>query len=370
MQDIEANFNEIEPLLLAAIRQEGIISFARFMEIALYYPEKGYYERTVNPIGSKGDFITNVSVGSLFGEMLAFQFLSWHDASTNQDMNILEAGAHDGQLASDIIGCLERGDRSKCHYFIMEPSSLREKVQKKTIASVVCPVKWIANWDNMDSGSFSGMIFSNELLDAFPVHRLRWNAAQRHWLEWGVTVVNEQLHWVPMPKSSAYAELLLLKVLDRNNIPTRELLDVLPDGYTLDISPEAVEWWQKAARTLKNGYLVALDYGFDDVFSADRIHGSLRAYYRHQSTLDVFERPGLQDLTASVMFPSIISAGEQAGLRTLIFEPQSRYFSRLLQVMACKNGEKWLEKHSRQIKTLIDPNHFGRAFRILVQKRD
>jgi SAM-dependent MidA family methyltransferase len=163
----------------------GTISFARFMELALYCPETGYYETEKNKIGRGGDFITSVSVGNLFGELLAFQFSEWLEElriqnlklkTQNSKLRIVEAGAHDGKLAADILNWLEKNRPqlfSQIDYCILEPSARRQEWQKQMLKKFAGKVFWFADFENLKPETQklkpSGIIFSNELLDAFPI---------------------------------------------------------------------------------------------------------------------------------------------------------------------------------------------------------
>jgi SAM-dependent MidA family methyltransferase len=194
-----------------AIREEiyksGVISFARFMELTLYCPETGYYETKKDIIGPRGDFITSVSA-ALFGELLAFQFASWLEewpiagpgcangfAGAGCRLAMVEAGAHGGQLAKDILSWLQANRPrlfEQIEYVMVEPSARRREWQQETLTELSSKVRWVSQLSELkNQESISGLIFSNELLDAFPVHRYGWDAAKREWFEWGVALAGE-----------------------------------------------------------------------------------------------------------------------------------------------------------------------------------
>ena len=352
------------------IRKSGSISFARFMELALYCPETGYYEKKKDNVGRHGDFITSVSVGSLFGELLAFQFAGWLDEFKldGQKLKIIEAGAHDGKLAADILGWLQtrRPDLfSKLEYHLVEPSPHRQEWQRETLKAFASQVHWHARLDGLQAQNqeLHGVFFSNELLDALPVHRLGWDATRKEWFEWGVALNGGHFAWsrkagITLPSS----------ILD---LPS-PLLEVLPDNYTVEISPAAENWWRAASGILTRGKLLAIDYGFtaDEIFSPGRTRGTLRAYSRHHVSDDLLAHPGEQDLTAHVNFSAIQKAGEAAGWRTDLFCTQPQFLIRILSEAQKKNSlGNWDAKRTRQFQTLTHPEHLGRAFRILVQSR-
>ena len=240
--------NPVESVIRQEILAAGNISFARFMEIALYCPKIGYYERSPAPVGRRGDFYTSVSVGPLFGELLACQFADWLSQWGSGPVSIVEAGAHDGQLAFDILTALRRDHPGfSLQYGIIEPSGIRRDWQRAKLDLFAGQVTWFASLEEMPE--VSGILFSNELLDAMPVHVLRWRGGQ--WLEEKVSIADDHLAW---------REMVLEHDLGQPVVPA-ELAPFLPDGFQIEVSPAARSWWEMAARKLRAGSLVTFDYG-------------------------------------------------------------------------------------------------------------
>ncbi|MBC8000954.1 MAG: SAM-dependent methyltransferase, partial [Opitutaceae bacterium] len=155
--------NSVAALISSEISRSGPVSFARFMQLALYSPE-GYYERR-RIVGRQGDFYTSVSVGSLFGELLAFQFGEWMTAAAGCDGQIVESGAHDGRLADDMLTGLARSHPMvfrAMEYWIIEPSPERQAWQEETLGAHLGRVKWWRDWTDVPSSGVHGIIFSNE----------------------------------------------------------------------------------------------------------------------------------------------------------------------------------------------------------------
>jgi SAM-dependent MidA family methyltransferase len=373
----------------------GILSFARFMELALYCPVYGYYETKKDNLGRRGDFYTNVSVGELFGQLLAFQFAEWLEEikTLNPQLstfNLIEAGAHDGQLAKDILTWLQ-SNRPKLfeqiQYTIIEPSARRQEWQKEKLAEFIPHVRWFTDIEDLKlktrNPKLSGIIFSNELLDAMPVRRFGWDAAKKEWFEWGVAVDGGKFVWAKLQKPEAgpsSAVALLRRVESQKPELPAELEAVLPDGYIIETSPTAQNWWREAAGILARGRLITIDYGFtdDEMFSPSRTHGTLRAYFRHHASDDILANVGQQDLTAHVNFSAIQTAGESAGLTTESFLTQPQFLTRILkktprgksfgELVPPKSDEGgWTSAQARQFQTLTHLEHLGRAFRVLVQ---
>lgn len=363
----------------AEIQQSGAISFARFMELALYCPETGYYETKKDTVGQAGDFITSVSTGCLFGELLAFQFAEWLQEFkvSNLKFQIVEAGAHDGKLARDILGWLQthRAELlAEIEYVILEPSERRQAWQQETLKSFPS-VRWFTSFDNLklntQNSKLQGVLFGNELLDAFPVRRFGWDAKEKSWFEWGVTLTCDKFTWTRMSNSLAPSDGERVLPSSIRHLPS-SLLEVLPDGYVIEDSPAAENWWREAAGILARGKLLAIDYGFgfDEQFSPNRTGGTLRAYHRHHVSDDLLAQPGEQDLTAHVDFSAIQQAGEAAGLQTDQFCTQPQFLTSVLQKAVTDKSFAALDaKQVRQFQTLTHPDHLGRAFRVLVQTR-
>ncbi len=352
------------------IRQSGAISFARFMELALYCPETGYYERNQDNVGRTGDFITSVSTGELFGQLLAYQFGGWLEnlkqfKIQTEKLKIVEAGAHDGKLAADVLLWLNENRPelfSEIEYVILEPSAKRQQWQQEKLKAFT-NIRWVGQPSAISNQPLVGIIFSNELLDAFSVYRFGWNAKEKKWFEHGVTLDGEKFIWTRLPPPTLPSSIL--------NLPS-SLLEVLPDGYAIESSPAAESWWRDAAKNLSHGKLLAIDYGFtaEEQFSPARVNGTLRAYHRHRVTDDLLAHPGDHDLTAHVNFSAIQNCGEAAGLKTETYATQPQFLTRILgAAVKQKYFTPLTPKQIRQFQTLTHPDHLGRAFKVLVQSR-
>jgi SAM-dependent MidA family methyltransferase len=356
------------------IETHGSIPFARFMELALFCPVCGYYEAEKDRIGKRGDFYTSVSVGNLFGELLAFQFAEWLQELRSADcrVRIVEAGAHDAQLARDILDWMQRQRPrlfGELEYCIIEPSARRQQWQAETLRSFAGKTRWISQWSDCKRGpQFThvvGIIFSNELLDAMPVHRYAWDAGEKTWFEWGVTVRQGNFVWQRMPPADDCPSFV-------SGLP-QELLDVLPDGFVLEHSPAAETWWREAAEHLRAGKLLALDYGLttEEFLAPERSRGTARAYLRHHAVGNLLANPGEQDITAHVNFSAVQSTGELAGLSTIGFMSQAKFLTGIVERVLREPNQfgDWNAARSRQFQTLTHPDHLGHAFRVLIQSR-
>jgi SAM-dependent MidA family methyltransferase len=361
--------NALSEIIRAETAVTGVLPFARFMELALYCPVHGYYETQKDNVGRGGDFITSVSTGALFGQLLAFQFAGWLDElrMANRELQIVETGAHDGKLAADILNWLQLNRPElfeQLEYHILEPSARRQEWQRETLKQFASHVRWLSQFNASAIQRFNGIIFSNELLDAMPVHRYGWDAKNKKWFEWGVTVDGGKFVWskIQTPELNLPSSIF--------HLPS-SLLEVLPDGYTVETSFAAENWWRKAAGILERGKLLTIDYGFtaDEMFLPTRTNGTLRGYFRHHPADDILANVGEQDLTAHVNFSVIQKVGEAAGLKTEMFSTQTKFLTQILANLSKEKSFELSASRTRQFQTLTHPEHLGRAFRVLVQSR-
>lgn len=395
---------ELAKKIAAEIQRRGAISFARFMELALYCPVYGYYEKEEDNIGRGGDFFTSVSVGSLFGHLLACQFLEWfgqaktgpqcqlsdgpchtegqsgpRENRSAHHCHLIEAGAHQGRLARDVLEFFKThhpGLLPRLHYWIIEPSELRRKFQVRELADFGELVRWCDDLSALNLAAAllapetQAVLFCNELLDAFPVHRLGWDARARTWFEWGVDWKQGRFVCDRMDPDRLQVE----KWIAESRLPVAELGAALPDGFTIEVCPAASAWWSAAAGLLPpNGKLLAIDYGAEasQLLAPERPQGTLRAYRAHRHSPDPLDSPGEQDLTAHVNFTALQEAGIAAGMRTETFTSQEQFFVGIAARVWNREIQfaEWTAECTRQFQTLTHPEHLGRAFRVLVQSR-
>jgi SAM-dependent MidA family methyltransferase len=360
----------VEVLVRQSIQRSGPISFAHFMNLALYCPEVGFYDRFPHRIGVRGDFYTSVSVGPLFGHLLAAQFSYWLKPWNNQPCQIVEGGAHDGQLARDLLAWLQIHDPDvyeHLEYWVVEPSPRRQQWQAKILAPFAPRVHWADSWSSVSPGSIHGIVFANELLDAFPVHRLGWSQAERSWFEWGVDQRGDRLVWTRLPKT------LFGGALPWPELPVA-LREQLPEGFTVEICPDALTWWRQAASALRQGRLLTLDYGLraEEFLDPGRAQGTVRAYHQHRLHADLLARPGEQDLTAHVNFTALEETGLAAGLQTELWTNQGRFLSGIIvrHLQDRLRQSPWSPQGRRQFQTLTHPEHLGARHQVLVQTTD
>ncbi|MDD2708059.1 MAG: SAM-dependent methyltransferase [Verrucomicrobiae bacterium] len=337
--------------MIEEIRRSGPVSFARFMEWALYHPDRGYYARrgAERQVGRRGDFFTSVSVGALFGRLLARQFASWWiEMKRPAPFHLVECGGLDGRLAADVLAAMA-GDAPECaaaiQYTLIEPLPSMVAAQQQRLNGMT-GVSWAASLRDMPPRQ--GILFGNELLDAFPVHRLEKDA--QGWNEWKVAEKDEKLVW-------------------RREKAVPGLFSGLPAGAEgqVEVCPAAAEWLCEAGRVIVSGRICLLDYGWTDeeCFQMPHAGGTLRAYRQHALSEDLLAFPGEQDLTAHVRWSPLLRLAVAEGWSVSEFVQQGRWLGGIF----ARQPFDLSPAEMRQFKTLIHPDIMGSAFRTLVLSR-
>lgn len=348
--------------LAATIREEigaagGWISFARYMELALYAPGLGYYTAGAHKFGAAGDFITAPELSPLFGRTLARQVAA---IMADSAPHILELGAGSGKLAADMLGELERMDCLPDSYRILEVSAdLRERQQaliRQRLPHLLERVSWL---DALPE-SFGGAVVANEVLDALPVHRVRWRDSAMD--EIGVAASADGFAWQDRPLTNA----ALLQAAQAINGQFS-----LPDDYASEICLAARGLVNSLAARLQHGAIVFLDYGFGarEFYHPQRDTGTLMCHYRHHAHDDPLFLPGLQDITAHVDFTDIAECGIDAGLALLGYTNQAFFLinngiTDLLADTSPQDLTAYLPL-SAQLQKLTSPSEMGELFKVI-----
>ncbi|MBK8277934.1 MAG: SAM-dependent methyltransferase [Nitrospira sp.] len=360
------------PELVAAIASEviasGPIPFARFMELALYHPELGYYMRSSKPaaerIGRKGDFYTSSDVHPILGQALAKQ-AEQMDRLLGQPspFSIVEMGPGKGLLARHILSTSQRDYPSLFHrlrYVLIERSPAMREAQRINLAPwLERPdlIHWVDDLAQIPPHNLTGLCLSNELVDSFPVHRIQMTAR-------GL----EEL-WVDY-RNGRFVECLKPLSSDRIASHLGHIGSNWPKGYRTEVNLHAVDWMTQVAQRLHRGFVLTIDYGHtaQDLYSADRKRGTFLCYHQHAVHEDPFLHVGEQDMTAHVDFSSLATAGEEQGLQTTGFTNQMSF----LMGLGIEQMLTGLSQDSPELTAaiqLLKPNGMGTTFKVLIQHK-
>lgn len=361
--------------IVAEIAARGPIPFARFMEMCLYHPTLGYYTRGLGGGGGR-DYLTSSGLHRAFGALIARQAEEmWRRAGRPDPYHFVEFGPGEGLFACDFLqeAARHHGFLRALRYLMVEPSpELRERQRGRLEGRGMAPVSWLTEPELDSRAKFAGCLFANEVLDAFPVHRVVGTSAGLR--EIHVAARDGRLEEIAGPLSS--------------DAVGRFLADsgiVLEDGQEVDLNLAAPCWVAWAAGLLQRGYMLLVDYGYEarDLYVTRRPRGTLLAYHRHRVNEEFLLRPGEQDLTAHVDFSSVRRAAEIAGARLLGLTTQSRFLLALgaldflatpaavaaggagqAGVPAARLVEALREREA--IKDLVMPGGIGERFKVLV----
>jgi len=361
------------PELVAAISSEitrnGPIPFVRFMELALYHPQFGYYMRQPDGadqerIGWSGDFYTSSDVYPILGRALAAQARQMDELlSCPTPFRIVEMGAGKGFLTRDCLTAIhaEQDDfASRVRYVLIERSPAMRELQRRNLAPWLSKpglVTWVDGLDALTPQSVTGLFFSNELIDAFPVHRIQVTAERTE--ELYVDYRDGRFVGCLKPLSTAALAHYL-----------QELDTTWPEGYRTEVNLQAMDWMEQVARRMDRGFVLTIDYGHtaQDLYGPERKDGTFLCYFQQQTNEDPFIRVGEQDMTAHVDFSSLASVGEMHGLHVTGFTNQMSFLMGLgVEEMI---GE--LDQESKELRAaihLLKPNGMGSTFKVLVQHK-
>jgi SAM-dependent MidA family methyltransferase len=363
------HMTKLDEIIRAEIRATGPLRFDRFMELALYSPGLGYYAKMSgpSPVGRNGDFFTSVSAGPLFGRLLARQFFQmWELLERPSPFWIIEQGAHDGQLARDILEWC-RAETPEflevIRYGVVDTSGGSSFRQKNGVTTELAPyMTWFENLDSIAELKPSGVFLSNELVDAFPVRAIIYKSN-----EW-----KESLVGVDEKNALVWTESAIEDEELRREITARSIPEV--EDYSTEINLRALDWMKGVSGIFERGYVLTIDYGYPaSVYYSDfRPGGTLCAYVKHHAVDGVLDEPGMRDLTAHVDFTALIRTGEKAGLTTLGLVDQQRFLMGIAhdELSGTKERMVKLQDNLRGWNTLTHPEHLGATFYALVQGKN
>lgn len=346
------------------------ITFYDFMQMALYEDELGYYTKDKSKIGKSADFYTSSSVGPIFGQVISNSFIEMLPYTTSGDSySILEIGGGDGRFARDVLDNYKNNHKSvyqKLKYYMLETSPYHKNLQANYLSEHIDRVEWL---DNMsDINNFEGIIFSNELIDAFPVHKVK---KEEGILKETYVTFNEA--------TEQFEEKTDQLSNDRLENYFTEQGIVLKEGQTAEVNLAAIDWVKSIGDKLKKGYVVTIDYGYlaDELYASYRHNGTLMCYYRHIANENPYINIGEQDITAHVNFSILIENGHNIGLDEVWFTTQSNFLLNsgiLSYLQEVDINEKNILRDealrlNRAIRQLVTPGEMGETFKILIQQK-
>lgn len=355
-------------------RHGGWLSFARYMEMALYEPGLGYYSNPGQVFGAAGDFVTAPELTPLFGATLARQVSPWlkDPALVGSGQVVLEVGGGSGMLAAQLLNALDNVGHHEVRYLILELSAERREHQRQTLKSLAPGLMDRVGWLETFPESFAGVVVANELLDAMPVQLFEWQAdAEAELQEMGVTWVDGQFAWAPRPADAVLTETVTAL---RNRLG--------PEGaqwhspYRSEICPAQQAWMRTLADCMTAGVVMLLDYGFaaPEYYHPQRDQGTLMCHYRHRSHADPFLWPGLSDITAHVDFTALARAATAEGFSLVGYTSMAAFLlnAGLLDELADlpREPESFWFAQAQAVQQLISEAEMGELFKVIAFEKN
>ena len=350
--------------MVARIERDGPISFAAFMEAALYDPEFGYYMTAGPRIGLEGDYYTSLDVHPIFAELVGRQIAQAAEAIVpSGEFTIVEMGAGKGLLAKHLLNAYRRDKPdflARLRYLLVERSPAMVETQKQRLLELTrtgVNIAWVPDLDAVSADSITGVFLSNELVDAFPVHRLvkRPLGLREFFVGWDGSRFIE----IEAPPFSPDLEAYFARI--------GISLEV---GQQAEVNLQALAWMRQVGTRLRRGLVVTIDYGHAaaDLFAPARKTGTLLGYYRHTVSDSPYVHVGQQDLTAHVDLTSLALAGQDVGLKVTGFTNQLHF----LIGLGIESAFAGLDPESPQsaaMRELLRPDGMGTTYKILIQHK-
>ncbi|MBP0016277.1 MAG: class I SAM-dependent methyltransferase [Cyanobacteria bacterium SBLK] len=350
------------------------ITFAEYMNLVLYHSLYGYYTIEKPKIGDRGDFFTSSSLSADFAELLAEQFIqTWKILGSPKPFALVEMGAGEGIFAFDVLSYLS-SHYPDCfaalQYKIIEQSPSFIDRQKEKLQKFIDSDRKVCwqFWEEIENNSQIGCFFANELVDAFPIHRviLKEGKLQEIYITWHEGKLTEAIAEISQPKLQEYFDLIEIDLLT----------EAYPEGYQTEVNLAALEWIERVSQKLKQGYLFTIDYGYaaQRYYNPQRYRGTLKCYYQHRHHDDPYVNLGYQDITAHVNFTALERQGESSGLQSVGFTQQGLFLmalglgDRLSELSTGKLKITEVIKRREVLHQLIDPAGLGK-FGVLIQSK-
>lgn len=386
-----------------AIRKKGgSISFANYMQMALYTKEIGYYTSNLPKFGSRGDFVTAPEISPLFSRCLAKQCQSIletlrlesskieNSKDEAEKINILEIGAGSGKMAADLLLSLKDLNTLPTAYYILELSENLKQRQRETLASLIPDFLSNIHWITECPSEFKGIILANEVLDAMPVHL--FSATDTEISEIKVIEKENQLALDFFKIDTINAKNNFFKTNNDKNINNVNNINVIgldnniinfisnmqaelawPSPYYSEINLGLQAWLSNIAQNIKQGVFLLIDYGFPrhEYYHPDRHQGTLMCHYQHYAHTNPLWHPGLQDITAHVDFTAVAEAAMATGLAVLGFTNQAAFLLNcgLMDLVSIRDKqilqEKKMIEEKQAIQLLTSPAEMGELFKVM-----
>ncbi|MEI7816325.1 MAG: SAM-dependent methyltransferase [Desulfuromonadales bacterium] len=360
----------LNAIIATRIAEQGRITFAEFMAACLYEPGLGYYTSPGRKVGAEGDFYTSITVHAAFGRVIAREIAQmWRSMGNPAVFTLVECGAGNGRLACDIMDYVAEREPEMygaLRLVLVEQEPTLESAQREMLSAHVDRLSWLSPAE-FASGvfTFSGCLYSNELLDALPVHRVVMTSDGLK--EIYVTCTDGEFAEEAGEPSTPELEAYLLRIGV-----------VLHPAQQAEVNLNAPKWLASAATALQQGFVLTIDYGYTaaELYTPRRKLGTLLCYYRHQTEENPYLRLGLQDITTHVDFTTMLNCGAALGLENDYFGEQYRFLMSAGIVEEIEDIERSAISAEEKLrlrltlkKLILPDGGMGDTFRVLIQSK-
>jgi len=338
---------QLEDKIKLFIQNNGPITFAKFMDFALYDREYGYYTRHSNKFGKSGDVYTSPTVHRAFGQVISNFIVRFYEIINEKTITVIELGSGSGYLALDILNTLKRNNEklySNLNYICVDSSSSNLKKSKDLLVDHKGRVDWKDDISELQ-GKFTAIVLSNEFFDSLPFHRIRFKDGkpQEIYVSVNQNGFFELLDDISNPE--------ILKVIDSLQLNFAQ-------DQQIEINLRYKQVFNQISEILEKGMILSFDYGYlqKELYSPKRFEGTYRCFHNHKLSVNPYQNIGEQDITSSVDFSSLINYGQQARLNTIKYTTQGQFLVDwgILDII-----EKASEKERVTIKNLFLPGSMG-----------
>lgn len=353
---------ELIDIILNDIKKRGGISFKDFMDYALYYPSLGYYTCDKEKIGGYGDFFTSSELDPVFGQLLAKQFNEIYlNYFKGKKIKLVELGSGKGVLAFDILNEIKTNYPEfyeNLEFISVEKSPFHIQHQQKVLNGF--NVKWLESIEDLED--IEGIVYSNELFDALPVHLIKKK--------------NGKIYEIYLNEKDGEIVEELREISEDVLTYIKELKIDIPEGMTTEVNLLAKDLIQTIGQKLKKGFVFTVDYGYPskELYKPYRMKGTLLCYYKHTYNENFYENIGFQDITSHVNFSALVYYGKKAGLEFTGFTDQAHFLINLglgdIMIQLQEKGDSKSFERINRLKTLILPKGMGEKFKILIQHKN
>ncbi len=360
-------------ILRDLIRVRGQVTFAEFMDLVLYHPGEGYYHSSREKTGPAGDYYTSPHIHPIFGQLLARQVHQmWEILGHPVPFTLVEMGGGRGLLCSDILHyCRSQfGDFYQSLGYILVEISTPSVDKQRSLLSPFLNERKFEFLDPEDLWNrpqvFIGCLFSNELIDAFPVHLVQQKDGKlwEIYVAWGDGSFQEVLGPPSDPALEEYFSLY--------GSP-------LEEGQRTEVNLKALEWVERVSKVLQKGFILTIDYGYEapELYQPTRRDGTLLCYFRHTTSPNPYERIGYQDITAHVNFTALAKKGEALGLKKVGYAEQYKFLVSLgllqdletLERNSTRPSDPGFLKNKLAMRNFLIPGGMGTLFKVLCQSK-